>query len=370
MRPVAFATPTLTSALADDPAALRAAIAAGRSAVAPLPRTFSGYAGVTGRSALAARRTPGPDELFADDDPTLRILGPHGRTLLSLATPLHEALEGSRIPRKRIGLFLALGMVDSPPQELARAVDASTVEGSTIPTIDHDRFYAGAFRQIHPLWPLSMLGNVAGGQLAIDLDIRGDNLALASECDGGVRALLEATRAIRHARIDAALVGAVAEPVTPASLTRLALRAPVAHADVPGLAPGEGAVCLWLEAADTCPAARGRIVAGTTRFEPELREGRVLARALSAWLDDQGRPELCSVRLVPHGDPLIAARQQEQVEATVACALTSGTAAHTGDLGPAAALLELALAGEAPGYHLVVSSSSTGALGFLLVEVD
>lgn len=370
MRPVAFAPPTLTSALADDPAALVAAIEAGHSAVEPLSEDLAGLGGIEGRVALAARRTPGPDELFADDDPTLRILGPHGRTLLSLATPLHDAVGGARIPRQRVGLFLALGMVDSPAQELARAVEASTDVGEAGASIDHDRFYGGAFRQIHPLWPLSMLGNVAGGQLAIDLDIRGDNLALASECDGGVRALLEATRAIRQGRIDAALVGAVAEPVTPASLARLALRGPVAHADVEGLVPGEGAVCMWLETTDTCPTPRGRIMAGTTRFEPDLQGGTVLATCLAAWLDAQGGPDLHHVRLVPHADPVIAARQRGQLAATVTAPLEVTTAPHTGDLGPAAALLELALAAETSGCHLIVSSSSTGALGFLLVEVD
>jgi len=69
-----------------------------------------------------------------------------------------------------------------------------------------------------------MLSNVAVGQVSIDLDIRGDNVVLASDADGGLRALLEAAASVRDGYCDAAIVGGVSGRIGPAALARLELQ--------------------------------------------------------------------------------------------------------------------------------------------------
>lgn len=148
-----------------------------------------------------------------EDDPQLRILGSHGRALESVLKRVHDEAGFDALPRERVGLYVATGMIDSAPDELVPAVEASRdAEGA----LDMKRFFAGGYRAVHPLWPLSMLGNVAVGQIATDLDIRGDNLVLAPDAVAGVRAFLEAFHAIRDGVVDAALVAGVDEIAGPA----------------------------------------------------------------------------------------------------------------------------------------------------------
>jgi hypothetical protein len=124
-------------------------------------------------------------------------------------------------------------------------------------TLDLARFYEGGFRTVHPLWPLAMLGNVSVGQVAIELDLRGDNIVLGSEGDAGARAIGEAWQALALGTAKAALAGGAAEPVSEASLARRDLRRPLARSPRPphvGDVLGEGGAMLALE--DPASAAR------------------------------------------------------------------------------------------------------------------
>jgi len=178
-------------------------------------------------------RTPEEPE----DDPALRILGPHGRLFDALARAVHEDAGLASYPRERVGLFAGMGMVDSPVGDLITAAASSRSDDG----VDWEAFYGGAYRAIHPLWPLSMLNNVAVGQVSIDLDIRGDNLVLASDAVAGLRALLEAAASVRDDACDAAVVGAVSGRIGPAALARLALED---RADIP---LGEGGAAFVFE---------------------------------------------------------------------------------------------------------------------------
>lgn len=166
-------------------------------------------------SPVGAQIWKTPEE--AEDDPALRILGHHGRLFDALARDVHAAAGLAALPRERVGLFAGMGMVDSPSGDLLAAARAARGEKA----VDWAEFYASAYRSIHPLWPLSMLSNVAVGQVAIDLDIRGDNVVLASDADAGLRALLEAARSVRDGSCDAALAGGVSGRIGPAALARL-----------------------------------------------------------------------------------------------------------------------------------------------------
>ena len=247
-----------------------------------------------------------------------------------------------------------------------------------------------------------MLNNVAVGQLAIDLDVRGDNLVLASEADGGVRALLEGAYALADGRIDAALVGGVAEPVMPASLARARLRGTLGR----GAAPGEGAAAFLLGSAPARASAR------LSRRRDHLRRrarsaggsrdayARAFARALAvAGLDAAAVDAVFLHAAGPEGDAEaeLAALGDVFPARSPALVATKGALGHVGAAAPGVdlALAVRALAegrlppslaaswmpprlrdalrpgpAVAPKRILVSAASSAGAAAALIVEAS
>jgi 3-oxoacyl-(acyl-carrier-protein) synthase len=265
--------------------------------------------------------------------------------LAACADRAHAQARGGEVPREDVGLYVATGMVDAALEDLAPAILASR-DGAG--RLDVARFFAAGFRAIHPLWPLAMLNNVAVGQVAADLDVRGDNLVFACEADAGVRAFQEALAALEEGAVRLALVGGVAEPVSPASLARRRLRGQ-------GAPPGEGGAVVALEHPDS---ARGRGV-------------RVLGWVAAAALAS--------------GEGALAAAERAATEAAGAGAPVGGPCAFppvvlVGDLGVAAPAVGIAaLAGlwshvirgarEKPAPRLCVGGvGSGGAAGAIVFE--
>ena len=240
--PAAVLAAEAVTALGEGLDATLDALLAGRSAVGPIASfDASGF----GDPAAAPLLGPVADPAAGGGT---RVDTPHGAVLSRCAAAVHATARAQTLPREAIGVYVALGMVDADPADLAPAVAASAGEeegGFSLP-----RFFEEGWRSIHPLWPLRMLGNVAVGQLAADLDLRGDNLVLSSEADAGVAAALEALEAIRSGAATAALLGGASERVSPAALARAALRG------VPAQVLGEGGAALWLED-EASAAARG-----------------------------------------------------------------------------------------------------------------
>ncbi len=379
------------TALGDDLETTWHALQAGRSGIRPIAGfDASGFASSDVAQVFAEGVAP-------EDDPALRILGAHGRLLERVTARAHDAGGATEVERSRVGLYVALGMVDAVVDDLVAAARASRDERGTF---DLTRFFGGGYRQIHPLWPLSMLNNVAIGQLSIDYDVRGDNLVLASESDGGVRALLEGAFAVIDRRIDAALVGGVAEPLMPASLARAALRGTLGR----GAAPGEGAAAVVLGPAGS--PARATFAGGTTTFGAERgcpgASREAYARAFAG--------ALASAEVSTTGVDAVflhAGGPAEDADAELAAVVdvfgshrpafvaTKGALGHT---GPAAPGIDLALAVRAletqrlppsvlapwmpvrlrdaltreapatPARILVSAASSAGAVGAMIVE--
>jgi 3-oxoacyl-(acyl-carrier-protein) synthase len=258
--PVAIVGVGARTALGPDLETTWEAIEAGRSALEVVGTWEE-------RVPLLGARLP-EAEPGADDDSVARILGHHGAILQACARAAHEAARGAEIPREAFGAYVATGMVDARPQDLARAAAASRAADGTV---DLDAFFGGAFREIHPHWPLSMLGNVAVGQVATDLEIRGDDVVLASGPDAGAAAFVEALDALRDGVVRAALVAGVSERVCPASIERVFSRSGTfAHP------PGEGGAALVLED-DASAKARGvrvlgHVLGAATAFDPGGRE--------------------------------------------------------------------------------------------------
>ena len=352
------------TALGDDVPTTWQRMCAGASAVAPLD-VFA---------ARAARIWTEPEA--SEDDPALRILGPHGRLLDDVARAAHEEARLGELPRETVGLFIGVGMVDAPIADLAAAALASRDAGGSCSL---PRFFAGAYRMIHPLWPLSMLGNVAAGQIAIDLDLRGDNLVTASDADAGLRALLEGARSVDAGTCRAAIAGGASGRLTPQHLARLALQG-----RLPGVAPGEGGAALALEdparADARGSAVHGWLRGGATTFggahgAPGPRAA-TWVRAIQTALAEAGVEAAAIDVVFLHAEGLPAADAAE-VAALTSCGLDRAprhaSKAAVGHLGAASAALDAtlaleALAGGAGRYALVLAAGPHGGAGALVLE--
>jgi len=140
-----------------------------------------------------------------------RIMDLHSFVLMKCAT---EAMAESGRPQHEdgggdTGFFAAIGMVDYKQEDLIGAVSASRdAQGG----ID--------FRDIFPLWPLSMLNNIALCQVAVRLGLRGENTVFSPHGDSALQAVAEAAATVVEGGNSAALAGGVGEKVSESSLAR------------------------------------------------------------------------------------------------------------------------------------------------------
>ncbi len=112
-----------------------------------------------------------------------------------------------------------MGMVDYNTEDLLPAVVKSLNDKG----VDYDSFFSGAYRDIHPLWPLSMLNNISFCQVAIDLGIKGENATFAPHSDSALQSIIEAYNTVLEGRAKVVLAGGVSEKVSPFSMARASL---------------------------------------------------------------------------------------------------------------------------------------------------
>jgi 3-oxoacyl-[acyl-carrier-protein] synthase II len=168
------------------------------------------------------------------------------------------------VPREEIGFFAGMGMIDYDVRDLLRAVTVST---GAERRLDLDKFFSQGYLEIYPLWPLSMLNNVAFCQVAITLDLRGENTVFVPHADSGAQAVIEGVSNIldRNARV--VIAGGVSETVSPSSLARAQLAGILARqgdgavgrcrpfsAERNGTILGEGCAMLAIELSETARA--------------------------------------------------------------------------------------------------------------------
>ncbi len=229
------------------------ALMEGESGIAPLD-SFDASAFPDARAALVKGLDPTDFGVKARE---LRIMGRHSLMLMKAALDAWEdaGLADRGVPMEGVGFFAGMGMVDHDVDDLLPAVKKSlTPDGR----IDYRRFYEGAFREIYPLWPLSMLNNIAFCQVAIRLGIRGENAVFSPHGDSTIHAFYEAAGMIREGKAEMVLAGGVSEEVKPASLARAYLTGICGPHDN-GVPPGEGAGVFLLETGESAERAGRRI---------------------------------------------------------------------------------------------------------------
>ncbi len=151
-----------------------------------------------------------------------RIMDIHSYMLMKCARDafLQSALDAASIPKEEIGFFAGMGMVDYKVEDLLPAVLKSLNGGSAL---DYESFYSQGYKEIYPLWPLSMLNNISFCHTAISLDIRGENTVFSPHADSGAQAVAEGVKTILDEKSQAVLAGGVSEKISPLSLARSGL---------------------------------------------------------------------------------------------------------------------------------------------------
>ena len=148
-----------------------------------------------------------------------RIMGRHAHMLIKASRDAYAAagiVKGDFAPEE-IGFFAGMGMVDYSISDLRPGLLKSLREDGSI---DYDLFFESGFREIHPLWPLSMLNNISFCQAAIGLDIRGENTVFSPHADSGAQAIAEGVRTVIGKKAKIVLAGGVSEAVSPEALAR------------------------------------------------------------------------------------------------------------------------------------------------------
>ena len=193
------------------------ALMAGRRAIRPIRRFAT-----EGYPVRFAAEIPDLKKEALDPGLSARIMGLQTSLLLaSSKMAMDQArLEERGVAREDIGFFAGLGAADYDVEDLLPAVtQARSPDGA----LDYRTFFLEHHRKIHPLWLLSLLNNIAFCQVAIALDIRGDNTVLSQHADAGAQAIAEGLYAVREGRVRIALVGGTSEEITPVSLARYLL---------------------------------------------------------------------------------------------------------------------------------------------------
>lgn len=148
-----------------------------------------------------------------------RLMDKHSYMLLRCTRDAftQSRLDKSSLPGEDIGFFAGMGMVDYKVEDIIPSVMKSSDSKCNL---DYNSFYSGGYQEIHPLWPLSMLNNITFCQVAIDLNLKGENAVFSPHSDSGVQAIVEGINAIRDKKIKAVLAGGVSEKVSPLSIAR------------------------------------------------------------------------------------------------------------------------------------------------------
>lgn len=174
----------------------------------------------------------------------------------------------------------------------------------------HAAFLAEGVRAIPSNLAISVYGGASGANIAIDLDLRGPNIANASSCASGGIALGEALRLIRAGDADIMLAGGVEAPLAPLTFGAFSLiKAMSTRNDDPGTASrpfdaerdgfvmAEGAAVLVLEERNRALRRDARIYAEIVGYGQSndayhmtapRPDGSEAARAISTALCDAG----------------------------------------------------------------------------------
>jgi len=163
----------------------------------------------------------GPEDLNVHPRDS-RIMDRHAYMLMKSSRDAfaQSRLDTGSVAPENIGFFAAMGMVDYNTDDILTSVLNSLDRNGMM---DYNKFFSEGYREIYPLWPLSMLNNISFCQVAIDLGIKGENTVFSPHGDSGIHAIIEAYNVVLVKKAKVSLAGGVSEKVSPQSLARASL---------------------------------------------------------------------------------------------------------------------------------------------------
>jgi 3-oxoacyl-[acyl-carrier-protein] synthase II len=325
------------------------ALVAGRHGIGPITRFDT-----EGFKATLAAEVKDFDPLLYMEKSEARRMDLYSRYAIASAS---QAMEDSAIS----------GTVE--PERLA-VYYGSGIGGIITFSEEHEKLSKLGPRRVSPLFVPMMISNIAAGNLAIRYDARGECICVVTACASGASAIGEACRAVRHGYADAAIAGGSEAAVTQmsvagfANMTALSTSRDPEAASLPfdarraGFVLGDGAGALILEEYERAKARGAKIYAeiagyGTTCDAYHMTapdpQARSAARAITAALDEAGRPE-CPIYINAHGTgtPLNDVSETQAIKLALGqdaySAAISSTKSMTGHMLGAAGAVEAIVA--------------------------
>jgi 3-oxoacyl-[acyl-carrier-protein] synthase II len=197
-----------------------------------------------------------------------------------------------KVEPERFGVVFGSDMIYADLEDLERTYRRSLRDGS----FDFHLWSEAIHEELHPLWLLKHLPNMAASHIAIALDARGPNNSIVLGDVSSLLAIAEAASVIRRGWADVMLAGGTGCRLHPTALvargdTLLSHRADDYQAasrpfdrDRDGLVNGEGAGAIVLEAREHAAGRRatirGELLAVAARCEPGAHRKGLTGQAL------------------------------------------------------------------------------------------
>jgi 3-oxoacyl-[acyl-carrier-protein] synthase II len=356
--------------IGNDPAAIWAALSAGRSGVAPIsafdvskvPVRIAGEV----RDFVARKHLDNKNEVEKAMGKSLKLMA---RTiqlgLVAAKFAMKDAgLERGQFEPTRFGIVFACAMIAVEVDDLVAASRAAL--DNPAKNVDLLAWGEKGLETIEPTWMLKFLPNMAACHVSVMYDLQGPSNSITEDDVASLNALGEAHRHIGRGQADAFLVGGTDSKLSLLSLGRHVLFLPLSKRnDDPagackpfdkerdGMVIGEGATVLVAEEMEHAKKRGARILAEVAGFASAFdlkRDGAGLARAITQALSEAGiRPEdLDHVNShgigVPEHDTWEARGLRLALGAATDRVPVFSAKGYMGDLGPAAGITEIGLA--------------------------
>ncbi len=116
-------------------------------------------------------------------------------------------LASGAVAPDRIGVDFGANLMSTPPDALLAAVMKASDRSSGEAIFDYDKWGAGRFDGMEPLWLLRYLPNMPGCHIGIAVDARGPNNSITHDEASGGLVIAEAANSIRRNRADVMITG-------------------------------------------------------------------------------------------------------------------------------------------------------------------
>lgn len=217
-----------------------------------------------------------------------RIMGKHSLMLIKASEDaFYKSGFDNKYKPEDMGYFASIGMIDYENEDLIPSVIKSMNEGE----LSYELFYKKGYREIYPLWPLSMLNNIALCQSAIRLNIKGDNVVFTPHSDSSLLSINEAIWSIANGNCKAALAGGVSEVISPLSIARYLLcntneSRINRKTDTLKQPMAEGSVFFALENEDIKKQGLAKVIGFGSAFGFDEQRGGVATKAIELSMSD------------------------------------------------------------------------------------